>query len=134
MGVMAASRGRFGPPRKAEHRTGASAAFARAIAASLPGVVESRDRDETSFAGRDEVFLSVEDGDLALLWSGPDAEERLALLTLGRDDLRERIERAWAAYASPSAVTAYRRKRTRWAGQPAVTCDDIRRVISALPG
>jgi hypothetical protein len=120
--------------RRARPSTGASAAFARAIAASLPGVVESRDRDETSFAVRDEVFLSVEDGDLALLWSGPDSEERLALLTLGRDALRERIERAWAAYASPSAVTAYKRKRARWAGQPAVSCDDMRRVIAGLPG
>ena len=73
---MARSRGRFGPPRKAEHRTGASALFARAVAASLPGVEVTTDRGETSFSVGGEAFLSVEDeGDQAIVWSASEPEE-----------------------------------------------------------
>ncbi len=135
MNVMARSRGRVGAPRKAEHRTGASAAFARAVAASLPGVEAREDRGDTTFSVGGEAFLSVEDaGDQAIVWSASEDEQRLALLTVGRDDVRARIERAWESYAPKALATAYRRKRARWSKQPAVTCDDIRRVIAALPG
>jgi hypothetical protein len=125
----------MGAPRKAEHRTGASAAFARAVAASLPGVEASEDRGETTFEVEGEGFLCVEDdGDRAIVWCATEAEERLALLGVGRDELRARIERAWESYAPRALATSYRRKRARWSKQPAVTCDDIRRVILALPG
>ena len=131
---MARSRGRFGPPRKAEHRTGASAGFARAIAASLPGVEARTDRGETTFSVESEAFLSVEDDDSAIVWSASDPEERLALLSIGRDDVRARIERAWESYAPKALATRYRTKRARWQRQNAVGCDDIRHIVSSLPG
>ncbi len=125
----------MGPPRKAEHRSGASAGFARAVAASLPGVEASEEPGETTFAVAGEAFLCVEDdGDRAIVWSATEPEERVALLTVGRDELRTRIEGAWESYAPKAQATSYRRKRARWSKQPAVTCDDIRRVIESLPG
>jgi len=127
-------RGQWGAPRKAEHRTGASAAFARAVASSLPGVEHVRDRDETSFSIEEQVFLSVEAADTALVWAESEPEERLSLLEIGRDEARARIEHAWETYAPRDVAVAHRRKRARWKRQPAVTCDDIRHVILALPG
>jgi hypothetical protein len=60
--------------------------------------------------------------------------QTIVLRTIGRDDLRDLIESAWADRAPKADVTAYRRTRARWAKQPEVTFDDIRKIILALPG
>jgi hypothetical protein len=43
---------RGGAPRKADHRTGADPAFARAVAAALPGVEATSHRGSATFTGR----------------------------------------------------------------------------------
>jgi hypothetical protein len=60
--------------------------------------------------------------------------QTIVLRTIGRDDLRDLIESAWAYRASTTAVTAHRRARARWAKQTAISFADIRQVILALPG
>jgi hypothetical protein len=77
-----------------------------------------------------EPFLRVDEHDGSVAVDG----QTIVLRTIGRDDLRDLIESAWADRAPNAAVTAHRRTRARWAKQPAITFDDIRKVILALAG
>jgi len=121
------SKRRWGPPRKAQHRTGANPAFARAVAEALPGVEPDGDR----YAVSGEVFLRVDERDDSVLVGG---EQTIVVRTIGRDDLRAAIESAWVAVAPKRSVTTHRKRRERWAALPAITEDDIRRVILSFPG
>jgi predicted DNA-binding transcriptional regulator YafY len=121
------SRRQWGPPRKAEHRTGANPAFARAVAEALPGIESKGDR----YAVSGEVFLRVDERDDSALVGG---DQTLVLRTIGRDDLRAAIESAWAAVAPKRSVTTQRKRRDRWAALPAITEDDVREVIFSFPG
>lgn len=121
------SKRQRGAPRKVDHRTGANPAFARAVAEALPGVEPKGDR----YAVAGEVFLSVDERDDSVLVGG---EQTIVLRTIGRDDLRAAIESAWADVAPKRSVTAHRKRRDQWAALPAITEDDVRRVIAAFPG
>src|SRR4051812_36549695 len=121
------SKRQWGPPRKAEHRTGATPAFARAVAEALPGVESKGDR----YNAAGEEFLRVDERDDSALVGG---EQTIVLRTIGRDDLRAAIESAWAAVAPKRSVTMHRKRRDNWAALPAITEDDIRKIILSLPG
>lgn len=125
-------RRRWGAPRKADNRSGADAAFARAVANSLPGVKETR-RQAHTFAVDGTVFLRIERDERAFT-CGPAGEDALPLLSAGRDQNRTLIEDAWRRAAPPRAVAAFDKKRKARAAQPALTQDDVRRMILALPG
>lgn len=129
----AARRG-SGPPRKVDHRTGSTLAFARHIASSLPGteVTERRRGGEFSVSG--EVFLVVEPDASLLVRSADGAEHSLLVPRVGRDDLRDRIEDAWAGFASPALRRSLKARRKRRDALTPVTRDDIRRIVLALPG
>jgi predicted DNA-binding transcriptional regulator YafY len=128
-------RSGWGPPRKADHRTGSSAAFARTIAGRLAGVDASTRRGVTSFAIGGERFLSVDDeDDSAVFRRAPAAEHGVVLHEVGRDEVRASIEEAWASYASKRLVTGHRKRQAARVKLPAVTHDDIRRVVLELPG
>ncbi|MHB8662715.1 MAG: WYL domain-containing protein [Acidimicrobiales bacterium] len=126
-GSMAKS---WGPPRKADHQTGSNPAYARAIANALEGVTTTTRVDVSTHKVGGDLFLRVDEHDDSVAVDG----QTIVLRTIGRDDLRDLIESAWADRVSKAAVTAYRRTRARWAKQPAVTFDDVRKVILALPG
>jgi predicted DNA-binding transcriptional regulator YafY len=121
------SKRQWGPPRKAEHRTGANPAFARAVAEALPGVESNGDR----YAVSGEVFLRVDERDDSVLVGG---EQTIVLRTIGRDDLRAAVESAWVAVAPKRSVTTHRKRRDQWAALPAITENDVRRVILSFPG
>jgi hypothetical protein len=123
-----------GAPRKVDHRTGSSAAFAAAVADGIPDVDVSTRRGVTSYAVDGHVFLTVDraDGSAAVHTAEEDAE--LELGHAGRDDVRAQIEAAWAGFAPKPAVTSYRAARTRRAKKGAPTQDDIRQLILELPG
>ena len=121
------SKRQWGAPRKVDHRTGANPAFARAVAEALPGVESKGDRHAVS----GEVFLAVDERDDSVLVGG---EQTIVLRTIGRDDLRAAIESAWAVVAPKRSVTAHRKRRDQWAALPAITEDDVRRVIGSFPG
>src|SRR5262245_10502757 len=116
-----------GRARKAEHRSGANPAVARAVAEALPGVESKGDR----YAVSGEVFLGLDESDDSVLVGG---EQTIVLRTIGRDDLRGTIESAWAAVAPKRSVAAHRRRRDQWAALPAITEDDVRSVIFSFPG
>src|SRR5262245_10490292 len=124
--------GSRGAPRKVEHRTGSTAAFARAIAAALPGVTVTNRAGRSGFAVDKQRFLVVDDetAEVAL-----DADEAITLEfgIVGRDELRATIEEAWESFAPKSTVTTYRRRKAARAKQRVITPDDIRRVVAALP-
>jgi hypothetical protein len=120
----------WGPPRKADHQTGSNPAYARAVATALDGVTTNTRAGVATHKVDGELFLRVDERDESVVVDG----QTIVLRTIGRDDLRELIESAWASHAPKAAVTAHRRARTRWAKQPAITFDDIRRVVLALPG
>lgn len=129
------NRRRSGPPRKAQHRTGANPGFAAAIAGALPGVVATDRGGVTSFALDDQLFLDVDEDDESVLVVRPTGEEhRLLLRTIGRHELRSAIEAAWEARASKRLITTQRKIRQEWEALPPVTHDDIRQIILALPG
>jgi hypothetical protein len=111
---------RGGPPRKVDHRTGSSPAFARAVADALPEI--------------DVPFLTIDDADGSAVVQLPDHPRTLLLATLGRDEVREAIEQAWAAVAPKAAVTARRRKATARSKLAALRPDDVRAMVAALPG
>lgn len=120
----------WGPPRKADHQTGANPAYARAVATALAGVVTSTRWGVSTHKVGGEAFLRVDEHDGSVVVDG----QTIVLRTIGRDDLRDLIESAWADRASTQAVTAHRRARARWANQTPISFDDIRQVILALPG
>jgi hypothetical protein len=126
-GSMAKS---WGPPRKADHQTGSTPTYARAIANALDGVAATIRSGVSTHKLHGEVFLRVDEHDGSIAIDG----QTIVLRTIGRDDLRDVIESAWADRAAKAAVTAHQRARARWAKQPAVTFADIRRVVLALPG
>jgi len=135
MPTTSSNRRRPGPPRKVDHRTGANPAFAAAIATAFPGVTEATTRGVTAFSVDGQAFLGVDDDDESVLVRRPTGEDHSLLLrTVGRDELRAAIEEAWAAVAPERQVEAYRRARAEWEKQPAVTHDDIRQIVFALPG
>jgi hypothetical protein len=125
---------RAGAPRKTEHRTGATASFARAVASSLGGASARTRAAVTTFSVDGAVFLAVDAGDDSVVVSDAEPANHIVLRTVGRDELRERIERAWAVHAPAAQVTAYRRARAARRRQRGVTQDDVRRLILALPG
>jgi predicted DNA-binding transcriptional regulator YafY len=145
-------RGRWGAPRKAENRTGATPGFVRAIAGALPGMSATDRRGVTSFAVDGHPVVDVDDEDDSVVifpaTEGSDGEgddegddegdgeteQTLVLRTVGRDELRAAITAAWEAHASPDQVRAHRKERARWEALPAVTADDIREAVLALPG
>jgi hypothetical protein len=123
-----------GAPRKVDHRTGSTAAFAAAIADGLPATTANTRRGVTSFAVEGDTFLTVHlaGGEATVHTSEEDID--LDLGHAGRDDVREQIESAWADYAPNKRVAAYRAARTRRAKQKPITQDDVRRLILELPG
>ena len=132
--TTAPRRRSWGAPRKADHRTGSSAAFARAVAERLPGVDAKRRRGTVAFTVAGEVFLTLDDDDAAVVRTAAGDEQAYPLLQAGRDDVRAAIEEAWASVAPKRQVTAYRKKQAAREKEPAITQDDIRRVVLALPG
>lgn len=129
------SRGNWGPARRVDNRTGSGAGFARAIAGALPDVTAKAGRGRTSFRVGDHEFLVVADGDESMVVRGPGDSERSYLLpTIGRDDTVAVIEEAWSALVPKGVVTAHARRRQQRAKEPAVTHDDIRSIVLALPG
>jgi predicted DNA-binding transcriptional regulator YafY len=120
----------WGPPRKSDHQTGSNPAYARAVAGALAGVATSTRSAVSIHRVGGEPFLRVDERDGSVVVDG----QTIVLRTIGRDDLRDLIESAWAERAPKAAVTAQRRARARWAEQPAITFDDVREVILALPG
>jgi hypothetical protein len=123
-----------GAPRKVDHRTGSSAAFAGAVADSLPDVEASTRRAVTSYAVEGHVFLTVDRADGTAAAHTAEQDDELQLGREGRDDVRAQIEAAWATFAPKRTVTSYRAARTRRAKKPAPTQDDIRQMILELPG
>jgi hypothetical protein len=123
-----------GPPRKVDHRTGSSAAFASAIANRLPDVSASTRRGVTSFAVDGHVFLTVDRTNDAATVHTADEDADLELRRAGRDVIRAQIEGAWADFAPKKRVIAYRAARTRRSKLPPITQADVRRVILELPG
>ena len=126
-GSMARS---WGPPRKADHQTGSSPAYARAVMSALDGVASTTRAGESTHRVGGEAVLRVDERDGSVTVDG----QTIVIRTIGRDDLRELIESAWADRAPKAAVTAHRGARARWLKLPAITFDDIREVILALPG
>lgn len=124
-----ASRGRGGPPRKADNRTGSSPAFARAVALRLPDVEESSRRGRTTFSVKGAPFLTLEPGEVAAA-----GDTRIELGRVNRDEVRSLIEAAWMATAAAPAVTAWKRKRSRVAKVAPVTEDEVRAFMLSLPG
>ena len=125
---------RSGPPRRAERCTGSSPLFVRAVSLSLPGVTEATRRVGRTFSVSEETFLVIEpDGSVRI--RNTDGPEQILLPShVGRDELRVRIEDAWAGFASVSQRrTRNSRERKRMA-LSAMTPDDIRGVVLALPG
>src|SRR3954452_11262491 len=122
-----------GAPRKVDHRTGASAAFASAIADQLPGTSSSTRRGTTTYTVGGHEYVTVYADGTATVHT-PDADLDLALGVAGRDEVRGHIESAWADHAPKKSVAAYRAARTRWAKRKVITQDDIRRLVLALPG
>lgn len=124
---------RAGPPRKAEHVTGAHTAFASAIARSMPGATETKARRATTHAVNDKVFLELGDDQQAIVRTS-DEDYHLVLTKVPRDDVRKLIENAWASHAPKRSVTAYQKRRAALQAKPSVTEVDIRRIALALPG
>jgi predicted DNA-binding transcriptional regulator YafY len=120
----------WGPPRKVDHQTGSNPAYARAVASALDGVTATSRTGVSTHTVAGGSFLRVDERDGSVVVDG----QTIVLRTIGRDDLRELIESAWADRAPKAAVTAHRRARARWAEQPPITFDDVRAVILALPG
>lgn len=120
----------WGPPRKADHQTGSNPAYARAIAAALEGVSMATRSGVSTYKVDGQPFLRVDEHDASVVVDG----HTIVLRTIGRDNLRDLVESAWADRAPKPAVTAHRRARARWAKLPEITFDDLREVILALPG
>jgi predicted DNA-binding transcriptional regulator YafY len=120
----------WGPPRNADHQTGSNPAYARAVATGLADVTTTTRSGVSTHEVGGEAFLRVDERDGSVVVDG----QTIVLRTIGRDDLRDLIESAWADRAPTAAVTAHRHARARWAEQPPVTADDIRAVVLALPG
>jgi hypothetical protein len=93
-------------------------------------VVTSNRRGVSAHKIGGDVFLRVDEQDDSVMVAG----QTIVLRTIGRDDLRELIESAWAARAPKPAVSAHRRNHARWVKLPEITFDDIRKVIATLPG
>jgi hypothetical protein len=125
---------RGGPPRKVDHRTGSSPDFARAVAETLPRTERATRRGTTTCSVDDVPFLTIDDADGSAVVQLPDRPRTLLLATLGRDEVREAIEQAWAAVAPKAAVTAQRRKATARSKLAALRPDDVRAMVAALPG
>jgi hypothetical protein len=126
---------RGGAPRKADHRTGADPAFARAVAAALPGVEATSHRGLATFAVAGHDFVGVDDDDGSIVvWPPGGGEQHILLRTVGRDEVRSTIEEAWQDRAPERGVAAHREEAARWQQEAPITHDDIRRVILALPG
>lgn len=123
---------RWGAPRKADNRSGADAAFARAVALSLPSVKETL-RQARTFAVDGTVFLRIERDERAFT-CGSAGDVSLPLLHAGRDEIRALIEDAWRRVAPRRAVSVFEKKQSARAALPALTQDAVRRMILALPG
>lgn len=119
----------WGPPRKVDHQTGSNPAYARAVAAALTGVATTNRRGVSTHKIDGDAFLRVDEHDDSVVVDG----QTIVLRTIGRDDLRDLIESAWAARAPKTAVSAHRRDHARRAKQPGISFDDIRKVIATLP-
>src|SRR5262249_13400014 len=99
----------WGAPRKTQHQSGATAAFARAVAGALPGVRATNRSGRTSYAVEGKRFVVVAD-DVAVV-TAADGERDLALLQVGRDELRSAIEDGWKEVAPKRAVTAFEKQQ-----------------------
>jgi len=120
----------WGAPRKADHQTGSNPAYARAVADALAGATTTTRAGVSTHKLGGETFLQVDEHDESVLLDG----RTILLRTIGRDDLRDLIESAWADRAPKAAVTAHRRALARRAKQPTISFDDVRQVIRVLPG
>jgi hypothetical protein len=125
--AMSPSRG---APRKVDHQTGSNPAYARAIATALADVTTTTRAGVSTHNVAGESFLKVDERDGSVAVDG----QTIVLRTIGRDDLRELIESAWADRAPKAAVTAHRRAVAAWRKRSPITFDDIRAVVLALPG
>ncbi|HEX2851475.1 MAG TPA: WYL domain-containing protein [Acidimicrobiales bacterium] len=133
--VTTRPRSSWGPPRRAHDRTGADAAFARAVAGALPGVDARHGRGRSVFSAGSARFAIVQDVDETIMVApGSDGERVLLLPSVGRDEVRTAIEDAWVAVAPKRSVTMHRRRRDTEAALAAATQDDVRRFILSLPG
>src|SRR5204863_4505708 len=106
-----------GAPRKVDHRTGSSTAFASALASRLPDVTVTTRRRMTSFAVDGQVFLTVDDNGGEATVHTVEEDIELDLGRAGRDDVRAQIDSAWAAFAPKKKAAAYRAARTKQAKQ-----------------
>lgn len=131
---MPTTRRPSGPARRADHRTGSTPAFARAVATALPGaeVVERRGRQVFTVSGR--TFLVVEPHESVLIQPEDGTEQSLLLPRVGRDELRARIEDAWAGFASAAQRRTFAAARKKRMALPPVTHEDVRSIVLALPG
>jgi hypothetical protein len=113
-GAMSTNPGkrRAGPPRKVDHRTGSSPAFARAATEGLAGLERASRRGTTTCSVDEMPFVTIDEEDGSAVVQLPEGSRTLLLATLGRDEVREAIEQAWEAVAPMRAVTAHRRKVT----------------------
>ena len=137
-GVMApATRGggRGGPPRKADHRTGSSAPFVRAVASALPGVTVTSRRDRSTFSVGGERFLVVDNADETMSVALGSPQERTVMIhRVGRDDARALVEDAWREHADTALVAEHTKRRKAWLRKPPITTDDVRAMVAELPG
>lgn len=122
------------PPRRVDHRTGSTDGFARAIAVALPGtrMVEGRKTEVFSVAGH--VFLTIHPDESVLIDGADGSEHSLLIPRIGRDELRARIETAWAGFASPAQRRSFNARRKKRAALTPVTREDIRSIVASLPG
>jgi hypothetical protein len=104
------------------------------VADPLPGVERATRRGTTTCSVDEVPFVTIDDADGSAVVQLPGGPRTLLLQTLGRDEVRETIERAWEAVAPKRAVTAHRRKVTARSKLAALRPDDVRAMVAALPG
>src|SRR5439155_104440 len=112
-----------GPARHADDRSGATPAFARAVALSLPAVEEPRCGGKSTLTVKAKPFLVLEPDE----WMSADAT-RVHLPKTSRDEARAVVEQSWRRVAPKRVEAAYRRR------PPGITFDHVRDLALALPG
>jgi predicted DNA-binding transcriptional regulator YafY len=122
------------PPRRVDHRTGSTVAFARAIACSLPGTQIADGRNIQTFSVASHAFLAIHPDESVVIDSADGPERSLLIPRIARDDLRARIEAAWESFASPAQRRSFNARRKKRETLAPVTREDIRRIVASLPG
>jgi hypothetical protein len=104
------------------------------VAEALAGAERASRRGTTTFSVGDGPFLTIDERDGSAAVRTGDGTATLLLATVGRDEVREAIESAWAELAPKRAVTAHRRRVAARLAQPALTHADVRAMVAELPG